>query len=236
MRDAGKAHKVGQMPFACTEREAREAIALNYGTIAQVDEGVGRVLAELKRLGLERDTVVIFTSDHGDFMGDHQMLLKGPMHYEGIIRVPFIWSDPAAAPGLSSDALLQSIDLAPSVLERAGIAPFNGIQGRSIMPLVRGNAMPLRDAVLIEDDRQRPYPGFDKRGRTRSLVTRTQRISIHDGGRWGELYDRGRDPDELVNLWDDPASRELRSEMLERLARAMLAAAEYTSPYPKHIA
>lgn len=236
VRDDGKAYKFGQMPFACTEREAREAIALNYGTITQIDDGVGRIIAELNRLGIEKNTVVIFTSDHGDFMGDHQILLKGPMHYEGVIRVPFIWVDPAGEPGVVSDALLQSIDFAPTVLERAGVAPFNGIQGQSILRLISGADARTRDAVLIEDDRQQPYPGFHKRGRTRSVLTSAHRVSIHDGGEWGELYDRKNDPDELVNLWDDPGARGLRGEMVERLARAMLAAAEYTSPYPRHIA
>ena len=63
-----------QALFACSEREAREAITLNYGTISQIDDGVGRLLAELERLGQAADTVVIFTSDHGGFLGDHQLL------------------------------------------------------------------------------------------------------------------------------------------------------------------
>jgi arylsulfatase A-like enzyme len=236
MRDAGKAFKTSQAPFACTQREAREAIALNYGTISQIDDGVGRIVAELERLGIAQDTVVVFTSDHGDFMGDHQVLLKGPMHYQGIVSVPFIWADPAAKAGVTSDALLQSIDFAPSVLERAGVAPFNGIQGSSMLPIIAGQTAATRDALVIEDDRQRPYPGFEKRGRTRSLVTRTHRISIHDGGHWGELFDLADDPNELVNLWNDKGARNLKSEMLERLARAMMTAGEYTSPYPRHIA
>lgn len=236
MRDAGKAFKSGQAPFACTEREAREAIALNYGTISQIDEGVGRIVAELQRLGIEENTVVIFTSDHGDFMGDHQLLLKGPMHYQGVIRVPFIWVDPMIKPGSTSRALLQSIDFAPTVLARAGVAPFNGIQGQSMLGIMSGETHNLRDAILIEDDRQRPYPGFSKRGRTRTLLTDQHRVSIHDGGAWGELFNLDDDPDELVNLWNDPGSRGAKLGMLERLARAMMSAGEYTSPYPKHIA
>ena len=84
--------------FACTEQEAREAIALNYGSISFIDDAVGRVLARLEALGLAANTVVMFTADHGDFMGDHQLLLKGPIHYRGLIRAPFIWRDPERGP------------------------------------------------------------------------------------------------------------------------------------------
>lgn len=234
-RDAGKAVKTGQAPFACTEREAREAIALNYCAISMIDDGVGRLLAELDAAGLARNTVVIFTSDHGDFMGDHQMLLKGPMHYQGLIRVPFIWRDPQGRAGRTTSALLQSIDIAPSVLERAGVPAFNGIQGKSMLPVISGAKDALRDAVLVEDDRQRLYFGFQTRVRLRSLVTPTHRLSLYDETDWGELYDHTSDPDELVNLWGDPGKGAIRAELTERLARALLETAE-TSPYPTFIA
>ena len=76
------------MPFAVDEREAREAIALTYGMIAMIDDGIGTVMAALERLDLQRDTVVIFMSDHGDFMGDHGLMLKSALHYQGLVRVP----------------------------------------------------------------------------------------------------------------------------------------------------
>src|SRR5215217_7089875 len=93
-RDDGTAVKNSPAPFACTAREAREALALNYGSISFLDAAIGRVLDALRSLELADDTVVLFTSDHGDFMGDHQLLLKGPIHYRGLTRVPFIWMDP----------------------------------------------------------------------------------------------------------------------------------------------
>jgi arylsulfatase A-like enzyme len=234
-RDTGKAVKHGQALFACSEREAREAIALNYGTISLIDDSVGRLLAELERLGLAADTVVIFTSDHGDFLGDHQLLLKGPIHYTGLVRTPFIWKDPAMTAPRESSALVQAIDLAPTVLARAGVPAFNGIQGRSLLPLIEGDAQTLRDALVIEEEGQRTYLGFDERVRMRSLVTAQHRISLYDGVPWGELYDRQADPEETINLWDDTGARKLRGELVERLAKAMLAATE-ESPHPTALA
>jgi arylsulfatase A-like enzyme len=234
-RDTGKAVKNTQALFACSEREAREAIALNYGAISMIDDGVGRLLAELDRLGLAASTVVIFTSDHGDFLGDHQLLLKGPIHYTGLVRTPFLWKDPAVTASRTSAALVQAIDLAPTVLERAGVRAFNGIQGQSLLPLIEGRADTLRDALVIEEEGQRTYLGFAGRVRMRSLVTAQHRLSLYDGVEWGELYDRQADPGETINLWDDAGSRKLRGELVERLARAMLAATE-ESPYPTALA
>ena len=233
-RDSGRAVKHTQALFACNEREAREAIALNYGTLSQIDDGVGRLLGELDALGLSENTVVIYTSDHGDYLGDHQLLLKGPIHYEGLVRVPLLWKDPEARAGGETRALVQSMDLAPTILARAGVTPFNGMQGKSLLPLMAGGGAP-HEEILIEEEGQRTYLGFAGRVRTRSLVTARHRISVYDGVAWGELYDWQDDPGELVNLWDDSGSRALRGELSERLARKMLSFSE-TSPYPSAIA
>ncbi len=230
-RDAGRAVKHTPQLFACTEREAREAIALNYGSISHIDDAIGRVMARLEALDLARNTVVIVTADHGDYMGDHQLLLKGPIHYRGIIAAPFVWADPAGPRGRRSAALAGTIDLAPTILARAGLAPFNGIQGRDLAPLIAGDEGAGHEAMLIEEESQRAIPGIPGRARVRTLVTARHRLSLYDGVAWGELYDLAADPDELVNLWDDPASAALRAELVLQMTRKMLALAE-TSPYP----
>jgi arylsulfatase A-like enzyme len=230
-RDAGRALKHTPQLFACTAEEAREAIALNYGSISFIDDAVGRVLARLNALGLDRDTIIVFTADHGDFMGDHQLLLKGPIHYRGIIQAPFLWRDPEGPRGQRSEALCGTIDLAQTILARAGVTPFNGMQGRDLAPLFSGAAASLHDEMLIEEEGQRPQIPFANRVRTRSLVTQQHRLSIYDGADWGELYDLVSDPDEMINLWDDPANAGLRAELMLRLAKTMLALSE-TSPNP----
>jgi arylsulfatase A-like enzyme len=235
MRDAGKAVKHTQALFACSEREAREAIALNYGSNACIDDAIGRIMAELAALGMDGDTVVIFTSDHGDFLGEHQLMLKGPVHYRGLVRVPFIWRDPAARAGVRSAALTQTTDIAPTLLERAGVEAWNGVQGRSLMPLIRGEHNRLRERLLIEEEGQRYYMGFPDRVRMRSVVTDRYRLSLYDGVPWGELYDHRDDPDERVNRWDDSSARALRGSLADELARAMIEHSE-TSPYPAQIA
>jgi arylsulfatase A-like enzyme len=230
-RDAGKAVKHTPMLFAATEREVREAMALNYGLISFIDDCVARVLARLDALGLADNTIVIFTADHGDYMGDHQLMLKGPIHYRSIIEVPFIWNDPTGPKGVRNDAYAGTIDLAPTILKRAGVPVFNGIQGQDLAPLIAGETATLYDDMLVEEEGQRGGLGIPGRARTRSLITKRYRLSLYDGVAWGELYDRESDPDEAINLWDEPSAQALRGELLLRLTHKMIALSE-TSPNP----
>jgi len=233
-RDAGKAVKNTPGVFAATAREVREAIALAYGSIALIDAQVGRIVDTLRELGLERDTVIVFTTDHGDFMGDHQLLWKGPLHYRSVVRSPLIWADPEGPRATRGDALLSAVDIAPTVLERAGVAGYNGLQGHSMLPLMRGERRSVRDAVLIEEEGQRVALGFSGRVRMRSIITARHRMSVYEGAEWAEIYDRQADPDERANLWRGAADP-LAGELSAAMARTMIGLSE-TSPLPTHVA
>lgn len=222
--------------FACDEREAREAIALNYASITNIDTQIGKVVDALTALGLRENTVIVFTSDHGDYMGDHRLLLKGPIHYRGLIRTPFIWSDPALPDGACrSSALTSTVDIAPTILARAGVKPFNGVQGKNMLDLMSGAKSQLREHLLIEEEGQRITLGFDSRIRCRTLLSDGYRLTVYDGTDWGELYDLRKDPDELNNRWDDAGCAGTRHALMERLMRSML---EHTteSPFPTSLA
>lgn len=231
-RQAQPGFKPGYGSFACSEQEAREAIALNHGNLACIDDNIGRVLATLQRLGLDRDTVVLFTADHGDLMGERGLLFKGGLHYGALTRVPFIWRDPAQpAAAAVSGALAQTIDIPATVLDRAGLAPTNGMQGRSLLPLMDGRATAVRDALLIEEESQRRDFGFDRRVRMRTLRTATHRCTVWHGQPFGELIDLREDPLELHNLWDAPQAAGVRRQLVEQLVQVMLEGAD-DSPYP----
>jgi arylsulfatase len=210
--------------YACDRREAREAIALTWGMIAMIDEAVGRIDRALVELGLDRDTVVVFTSDHGDYMGDHQLLLKSSLHYQGLVRTPFVWADPALAwtAGTVRTQLTGAIDVARTVLERARVAPADGMQGVALGDTLADPDTLTRDALLIEDEDHRTPAWRAGRGRVRTLITARHRLSVYGGTDWGELYDLRDDPLELRNLWDEPAARAVRGELLERLVREMM--------------
>ena len=109
--------------------------------IACVDDAIGAVLAALDKSGKRDDTVVIFTSDHGDHLGDHRLMLKGAEQYQSIVRVPFIWADPQAkAQPKRTDALASTMDIGATVLERAKIEPASGMQAKSFLPVLDGRA------------------------------------------------------------------------------------------------
>lgn len=219
-REAGRNSVV-----AITERQAREAIALTYGAITLIDDCIARVLARLEDLGLAENTVVVFTSDHGDFMGDHQLLLKGALHYCGLVRVPFIWSDPQLPGNGAVDASLAgTIDIARTILRRAGLAASNGMQGRDLM----GTSAP--ESMLVEDHQRFGYMGLDDGFRVRTLLTARHRLTLYEDGRTtGELYDLDADPGELDDRWSDPACASIRADLLAALAARMMSLAE-TSP------
>jgi arylsulfatase A-like enzyme len=231
-REKGGADLAGQAAFAVDEREAREAMALSCGMIAMIDDCIGAVLARLAASGMADDTVVIFTTDHGDYLGDHRLLLKGPAHFEGITHVPFIWAEPGRRPARRSGALSGTLDIAPTILDRARIAPYNGLQGESLLPAIKGDdAAVTRDSLVIEDDQQRATLGFTSPSRMRSLITQRYRMTIAHGDPYSELYDRQSDPHEMDNLFDDPAHRAVRAELMEKLAYREMELAD-RSPLP----
>jgi arylsulfatase A-like enzyme len=220
------------MPFAVDEREAREAIALSYGMISMVDDGIGRLLQTLAEVGQLDNTVVIFTSDHGDFMGDHGLMLKSTLHYQGLVRVPFIWSEPGLPhPGESTSALHSTLDVARSVLARAGLQPYWGMQGLDIAASLLDPLAAGQSAVLVEEDGHEVGFGFDAPARVRTILSGDWRMSIYEGCQWGELYDLAADPHEMVNLFDNPIHRPIRAELFEQLARLMMVQAD-RSPFP----
>ncbi len=234
-RDQGRAVKHTPACFAATEREVREALALNYGCISHLDAVIGEVLARLEALDLANDTVVLFTADHGDFFGDHQLLWKGPLHFQGLTRVPLIWRDPALQQPGRSAQLCSTIDIAPTILARAGCLPYNGIQGQDLLEVMRSDAPLRRDALLIEEEGQRVIFGFSGRVKMRTLQTARYRLSVYDGTDLGELYDLESDPDECRNLWGDAAYHALRAALLHDLSRQMIHYAD-ESPNPTSLA
>jgi len=216
-RTAVPEERDNQSPFAVTADEARTITALTYGMITMIDDAIGRVIAKLDALNLRENTVVIFTSDHGDYMGDHGLMLKLLLHYQGLVKVPFIWNEHGSTHGHDvSKALSSSIDIAATILARAGIQPYNGLQGRDLF----SDQAP--DSVIIEEDSQRLMTGFERLQRVRTIVTERYRMSLRAGEDWNELYDLHNDPHELKNLYDDPDHLSVRNEVTETMVRRMI--------------
>lgn len=201
------------------ERELREVVAAYYAMIEHIDHHVGRLLDHLETTGQRDDTIVIFHSDHGELLGDHGMWQKGPHFYDCSIRVPLIVSWPGHfEAGLRSDALVQLIDLAPTVLDACGEPVPERMQGRSLAPILRGEVDPdeHRDSVYCEyynamPCRRPPAYGTMYRDRERKIC-----VYHGDARGEGELYDLQADPGEHINLWDDSAWTDERLDYTHR--------------------
>ncbi len=223
-REKGAANLKGMGTIGTTVREAQEAQALTCGMITCVDDAIGGVLRTLEQCGMRDDTILVFTTDHGDHLGDHRLLLKGAEQYESIIHVPFIWSDPQEPnQPARTDALASTIDISATVLERARIAPYVGLQGRSVLKAVSERDVALRDSVFIQYDHQAPNAKTGRPPRVHSLVDGRWRLSVFEGEEWGELYDLENDPGEFDNLWASPDHAGVRAGLMERLTQAEIA-------------
>jgi arylsulfatase A-like enzyme len=230
--EQGIANREWVAPYAVTADEARQITAVTYGMISFIDHAVGQVLAKLQSLGLAEDTVVVYTSDHGDWMGDHGIMQKGPLHYQGLIRVPLLWADPKApSAGVRTAELGGSLDIARSILERAGVAPANGMQGQNVGAIVSGAARSAHDCMIVEHQTSRPYLGMSEQARIRTMTDGRWRMSVWEGLPFGELYDLERDPQEVLNLWADPAYLATRRELAERMLWQMIALQD-RAPFP----
>jgi arylsulfatase len=214
-------------PFPDMSDTDHRYIRAAYWAMADlIDQQVGRILGSLEKSGQRENTLVIFMSDHGELLGDHGIYLKGPHFYEPSVRVPLIISYPGMTAGGSAAGLVELVDLAPSLLEIAGLAVPPSMQGRSLGPLLHQPNREHRSSVFCENN------DFDDPGYSMMVRTRSQKLMAYHTGE-GELYDLLADPLEVNNLWSDPAAQSLKIEMLDLMVRRL---AETADPQPPRLA
>jgi len=217
-------------PQRIDPRAGRTIQAKYWAMVEIIDHNVGRLMNALERTGQRENTIVIFTSDHGNMTGDHGMRAKGCRFYEGLVRVPLVfWGPGRFRAGLQSDALVSLTDIAPTLMEVAtGTAPQH-MQGLSLLPILTGRADPAthRDAVRCEFySCVGPGPGSEHWPDSYASMLRTRRykVSVYHGFEPGELFDLQKDPGEFDNLWDDPEHRAVCERMVRECFEATVAA------------
>ncbi len=177
-----------------SEDTFREMKAAYYGMVSQIDWQLGLVLEVLEERGLADNTIVVFTSDHGEFLGDHGIPAKAPFLLDCMLHVPCLIRAPQGGrEGAVSDELTESVDLYPTLCRLAGLDVPEWVQGRDLTPLVRGQSRDFqgRSAVYAE--------AVDKR----CLRTREWKLIHYPNKPYGELYHLTDDPHELNNLYDE---------------------------------
>lgn len=223
------------MTWMATEDQYRAACAAELGLITLIDDQVGRILHTLETTGLADNTIVVFTSDHGDMFGDHGLMLKHFTHYRGVTQVPFTIRVPARyLPQVAtrggvgrSSALVSNADLVPTLLELADVPLHRGIQGQSLVPLLSNTDARLRHAVVVEEDQPFSLDGLPAPVHIRSVITKTSRYTRYFGTDIEELYDLETDPEEQYNLAANPARASLLHEMRALLLDELMALSDH---------
>jgi N-acetylglucosamine-6-sulfatase len=203
---------------ATTDEEIRGRLEMLLG----VDDSLGRIVATLARKGILDDTMVVFTSDHGYFYGEHGLNEERRLAYEETIRIPLIVRFPRlAAAGAMPGEMALSIDLAPTLLDVAGVTPGATIQGRSLVPVLRQQATGWRTSFLIEYFSDTVFPRVRTMGYSAVRTARHKYIRFRELKGMDELYDLEADPYELTNLIARPEGRDLLPRMQEELERLL---------------
>jgi len=190
------------------------------GMCNMVDDYVGRLLRALDEAGELDNTLIIFTSDHGEMLNRHGLWQKGPAPYDDCQRVPGLirWAAGQAGPTGRRDAFFNLVDILPTCLDAAGVDVPPGVQGVSQLPALRGEVHSVQDYALVD---------------LIATVNFHQQTLVHDGWKLvtyrhtaeAELYDLTEDPDQYRNRFDDPAAADVRQRMLQRLVQANMEAA-----------
>ncbi len=180
----------GYFPHEKLSKDALRRVMVHYyATIEHIDQQVGRMVEVLKRKGLYDNTLIVYTSDHGEYMGYHHLLLKGGYMYDALVKVPLIIRYPGGGKAEASDAQVTNLDLAPTILRQCGVEPAEGMHGNNLAESAG------RDVVFAES-----HGGAQVMARTPS-----RKLLRHEGLKQNFLYDLEMDPGETVNCYDDPA-------------------------------
>jgi len=213
-------------PTKYTDRENKLRLAKYWAQIDLIDEHIGRLLVALEETGQLDNTLIIFSSDHGDMTGDHGLINKGCRFYESLVRVPLIFWYPAMfKKNLRSDALVELIDIVPSLLEITGLPTHRRLQGKSLVPILTGAKTPdfhksfvrselYNDENMARSDLYEEEPR--KIGYGTMYRTEDYKLVIYHGHEKGELFDLRNDPNEFTNLWDVPAFQSIKTELLRK--------------------
>ncbi|MBU2965801.1 sulfatase-like hydrolase/transferase [Amphritea sp. 2_MG-2023] len=207
-----------QNTTAFSEKSLKKIIAYNHALVTLIDDCVGKVLNALDERGIMDETVIVFTSDHGEFMGDHGLIRKGPMPYRQLLQIPFLMSGPSIPQGMEIDALTSHLDIKDTLLSLVGVEG-QPTDGHSLKPLLDGTQNSVREVAYAEYYTRAVSNQYNK-----TIVTNDDRLTVYPFAQeegWGEYFDYAQDPGEHNNCFsnslNDGRIEELKSKIEEEL-------------------
>ena len=196
------------------ERDAWTLKAAYYAMIKLIDDQFGRLVQFLENTNQLENTVIIYSTDHGESLGDHGLIEKGCRFYEGLVHVPLVISWPGMVKeGLQSEALVELMDITPTLMEILGIPQPDYMQGMSLWPILSGKKSATSHKPMV---RSEFFDALNQPFHTRATMLRDERykLVVYHGIGLGELYDLEQDPGEFNNLWDETGSSEIKNNMI----------------------
>lgn len=191
----------------------RECLQATLGMVAMLDHEVGRLLDALEASGQAENTLVVFTTDHGEIHGHHGLWHKGLFAYEDCQRIPLlVWGPGIVKATGTSEALVNLVDLPRTFLSLANLPIPQGVQGKDLTPVLTGEKESVQSETLVELQ-------ATKKIYQQSLITERYKLIVYRDQAYGELYDLHRDPNQYTNLWDDPTSGSLKAELMHRFVQ-----------------
>lgn len=208
---------VGPKWASLSDLEKRQYKADYYALIELIDDNLGKLLDTLEETGQRENTLIIFMSDHGEMLGDHGLILKGGHFYDGLVRVPLIMSWPGhIQENVVSDALVELVDIAPTLLELTGSEVPYYMQGKSLLPILLGKADPHYHKDHVYTEYYYSLLGSHDNVYATMYFDGRYKLVVHHGEEIGELYDHQTDPEEFENLWDNEAYMPLKLELMKK--------------------
>ncbi len=198
-----------------SEGQLRRLIGNYYGMISLVDHQVGRIRLALRDLGLADNTLIVYSSDHGDWLGDHGLVLKGPMAYEGLLRVGLLFEGPGIPAGKVVQDPVSTLDLPQTFCDYAGVSLSHAVHSRSLRPLLETDGA-SRDFAYSEWDLRPSRTGVELQLRT--VRTRRHKLTLDLLSGAGELYDLQEDPHEMQNRFGDAHYKSVQRELTDMIA------------------
>ena len=194
-------------------KKRRQALQATLGMLRFIDDRLGRIIKTLEETGQAENTVIIFTSDHGEYHGHHGFWYKGFPAYDDAQRIPFIvWGPGYVQPQGLSDSFASLVDVPGTILSLAGIEKPQGLQGYDLTDVLKGKTQNVRDCVRIENNATCKV--FQE-----TLVTDPYKLVIYRDSDDGELYNLKTDPDQYANLWSDERNQSVKLQLIQKLCQ-----------------
>jgi len=208
------------------DKDAWTLKAAYYAMIKLIDDQFGRLVQFLEETGQLENTLIIYSTDHGESLGDHGLIEKGCRFYEGLVHVPLIFSWPGIVKtNLQCKALVELMDITPTLLEIIGIPQPAYMQGQSLWPILTGSKLHESHKPIV---RSEFFDALNQPFHTRATMLRDEvfKLVVYHGLGLGELYDLEQDPGEFNNLWNEVGSSEIKNDMILKSFDASMSAVD----------